>query len=213
MARDDWFRRTTWSDTEGQAFFARLLRSRTAFHKAQYLRIQAYTLAETRKKELIQIALELLHRLFAEQPAPSELASAHLQAALCYEQLGDLSSALNQFRLSLAAHSAYPNHDAGTALELSWFIAKHDLASHYDEALDVLEAAHLAFPVQFFKAAAVRAFVAQSRNQQQTALQHARKALEAAGLSQSQFHRHPSLGLVGPEYGPFVQRLSKLAAV
>ena len=44
MSKDDWFRRTTWSDEDERAFFARLVRSRGIFRKAQYLRIQAVTL-------------------------------------------------------------------------------------------------------------------------------------------------------------------------
>jgi tetratricopeptide (TPR) repeat protein len=212
MARDDWFRRTTWSEEDERTFFARLARSRSSFHKSQYLRIQAGSLAATGREPLVRVALDLLQRLFADLPEPSELESAHLQAAQCHEQLGNLLPAVEHFRLARQAQSRYPNSDAGTALEFPWFVVEHRLSSLYDEALDSLRAAHLAFPVQSFKAAAIRAFVAEARNHHQAASQHALEALEAAGRKQSQFRYHRSLGLVGEEYESVIARLRKLAA-
>jgi tetratricopeptide (TPR) repeat protein len=211
MARDDWFRKTTWSDADEDAFFTRLRRSRSAFHKAQYLRLQAHSLAGTEQEPLVRAALALLDRLFAEFPDSSQLTQAHLLAAHCYEQLGDLSRAIDHFRLSRDARAKYPNLDAGTELEFPWFIVKHDTSSLYDEALTTLETAHLAFPVQFFKASAVRAFVATSRGDSQAATRHAREALDAAGLEQSQFRYHRTLGIVGAEHDPVIERLSDIA--
>jgi tetratricopeptide (TPR) repeat protein len=212
MARDDWFRKTTWTDADEDAFFTRLRRSRSVFHKAQYLRLQAHSLAGTEQEPLVRAALALLDRLFTEFPDLSQLAQAHLLAAHCYEQLGDITSAIDHFRLSQDARSKYPNLDAGTDLEFPWFIVKHDISSLYDEALATLETAHLAFPVQIFKASAVRAFVASSRGDSQAATRHANEALEAAGLEKSQFRYHRTLGIVGAEYRPVIERLSDIAA-
>jgi len=212
MTRDDWFRRTSWSSTDEAEFFARLRRSRTAFHKAQYVRIQAHSLAETGEKQLIRTALALLDRLFADYPDPSQLTQAHLQAAHCYEHLGNLDSAIKHFRLSLIAKHQYPNLDAGTDLEFSWFIAQHKLTSLYQEALANLETAHLALPVQLFKASVIRAFVAEAQGDTQAASRHAREALKAAGLERSQFRYHQHLGLVGTEHDRVIGQLDKIAA-
>jgi len=212
MGNDDWFRRTTWSEQDQREFFTRLARSRGTFHKSQYLRLQALSLTGTGSEPLIRVALALLQRLVAEYPDPSQLEQAHLQAARCHEQLADLDHAVEHFRLAHRAHSGYPNSDAGTALEFSWFIVEHRLADLYAEALEVLQAAHVAFPVQSFKAAAVRAFVAESRDDPQSARMHALEALEAAGLKKSPFRYHRSLGLVGEEYELAIQRLNELAA-
>ena len=57
---DDWFRRKTWTPKDREEFFARLRRSRGAFHKAQYARIQAYELLITRRREAYTAGLELL---------------------------------------------------------------------------------------------------------------------------------------------------------
>src|SRR5262245_57279217 len=98
MTSKDWFRQTTWSREDEQAFFSRLARSRGSLHKAQYLRIQAYSLAETGNEALVSAALSLLNRLLTEFPEPSQLVAAHFQAARCHERLGDLGAAVNQFR-------------------------------------------------------------------------------------------------------------------
>ena len=210
MARDDWFRRTTWSAADAKEFFARLKRSRPS-SKAQYLRIQAHTLAETRQDALSRVALELLQQLFAEFPESPELASAHLQAARCQDKLGDIQSALSHFRLSLEALAKRPNHDPGTALEYPWFVARRELEDEYDAALDVLKRAHLAFPIQALKAAAIRALIASARGDRQAA-QYAQEALDAAGLRQSSFRYHRGLGLVGEEYAPYIRHLQSLVA-
>ena len=68
MGRHDWYRRTTWSQTDREAFHARLKRSRSEEGKAQYLRIQALHLQETGDPERIAAAVELLDELLAKYP-------------------------------------------------------------------------------------------------------------------------------------------------
>lgn len=213
MARDDWFRRTTWSAADADAFNARLRRARTTFHKAQYLRIQAYTLGQTRKEPLTRAALDLLQRIFTEFPEPSELASAHLRAAQCHEFLGNIDQAIVHFRCSMDCQTKYPNRDVGVLLEFPWFVVTHKLSPLYAEALSVLQHAHLAFPVQSFKAAAARALVACEHGDSETAAKNAQAALDAAKLEQSQFRNHRPLGLVGKEYQSVIEQLHAIAAV
>jgi tetratricopeptide (TPR) repeat protein len=211
MERDDWFRKTAWTDSDAHGFFERLNRSRGVDRKAQYLRIQAYTLANTRQEHLVRVALDLLQQLFTEFPEPYELVSAHLQAAQCHEQLGDIRQALDHFHLSLDAQVLAPNSDPGTALEYSWFIASNGIEDRYESAISTLQRAHIAFPVQLFKAAAVRAFIAQARGDSR-AVDYANKALGAADLEQSPFQSHKTLGLIGDDYRLQIERLRTIAA-
>jgi tetratricopeptide (TPR) repeat protein len=213
MANQDWFRRQVWSAGDERDFFARLGRSRTQFHKAQYLRIQASVLADTDDDSLIRTALALLQKLFAEFPEPSQLPLAYIQAAKCYERLADLPKATEQFRLALVAEARIPTIDSRASIEFPWFVVCHGLSNLHDEAVAVLDTADLVFPVQRFKAAAVRAFVANGRGQAASAAEHAREALDAAETRRSPFSRHPSMGLVGQEYRSMVERLGKIAAV
>ena len=104
MSSDDWYRRTTWTDTDRAEFHARLKRSRGAFHKAQYLRIQAHHLA---KANLTQGAVELLDQLIADFPDPSQLAQAHLQYAECMLASDRVDDAVVAYRRAFDAEQAF----------------------------------------------------------------------------------------------------------
>jgi hypothetical protein len=58
----DWFRKTSWSETDQADFFARLKRSRGASNKAQYLRIQASHLEGVGSPGLLRASLTLLDK-------------------------------------------------------------------------------------------------------------------------------------------------------
>ena len=63
--QDDWFRRTSWTDSDQQDFEQRLARAR--LHKRpQYLRIQAVSLVQTGEPDLIQAAQSLIDRFLRE---------------------------------------------------------------------------------------------------------------------------------------------------
>jgi hypothetical protein len=58
MSPGDWFRQTTWSAGQAASFFQRLERSRSPFHRAQYLRVQAVTLANSGERDNLLVALD-----------------------------------------------------------------------------------------------------------------------------------------------------------
>ena len=211
MTQSDWFRKTTWSESDAQDFSLRLSRCRDNSSKAQYLRVQAITLADTGNTQHVRTALELLNRLFSEFPEPFELSLAHLQAAQCHEHLGNTDSALEHFKQSISAQSLCPNRDSGVSLEYPWFVARHSIASHYAAARELLARANVAFPVSAFKSAASRAFIAHEQGDP-NAGHHAAEALTASTLTRSQFQNHRELGLVGESFTPFVERLREIAA-
>lgn len=208
MKNEEWFRRTSWSPDAEREFFERLNRAR-AQNKAQYLRIQALHLAEAGRANE---ALKLLNRLFVDFPDLVQLAMAHHQAARCHEHLGNIDEAIREYRLALEVQNRVPNVDPGTRLEFPWLVAMRRLQPLYDEALSILDSAHIAFPIQAFKAAAIRAFIAHARQSEAQASRHAAEALRAAGLEESQFRHHRALGLVGPEYEHVIEQLADFAA-
>lgn len=215
MPKDEWFRRTSWSHADEEAFWARLARSRGVSNKAQYLRIQAHTLAETHEDALVRVALRLLERLLADFPEPFQLAASYQQAAQCHEHFGELEQAIRYFRLALDAVRRHRGLDAGTALEFPWFIIEHRLIDLYDEAIITLgsvQDAHLVWPVAVFKMAAIRAMVANARGDHQSAAARAREALDAAHLEKSPFRYHRELGLVGEKYRRMIDLLTRMAA-
>ena len=89
MSKLEWYRRTTWTDVDRVDFDTRLKRSRGTGNKAQYLRIQAYHLAEVGNEEG---AIQLLDRLFAEFPEKLQLAQAHEQKGSSLARLGRIEA-------------------------------------------------------------------------------------------------------------------------
>lgn len=83
MASDDWFRNKTWDNEIEVDFEARLKRSRGAFNKAQYLRIQASYLLSCTDKYLQKVGIKLMERLISDYP------TENFSTIFGQEQLGD----------------------------------------------------------------------------------------------------------------------------
>jgi tetratricopeptide (TPR) repeat protein len=212
MSRNDWYRQTDWSDESRERFFAKLARSRGAFHRAQYLRIQALSLAETGEVDKIRAALDLLGKIFTEYPEEFDVPMAHLQAAQCHDALGDVEAAGEHFERAMAELTTRPNLDIGLAHEYPWFIVRRGLVAKYDRALEVLTAASSVFPYQRFQESASRAFIAAHRGEVAAARASAQAALDAASAQESPFSRHPAVGLIGDRHREWLGRLQALVS-
>src|SRR5262245_26694906 len=102
MARDDWFRRTTWSEHDREEFLRRNRRSRGDFRKAQYVRVQAVTLCATEDPSLVRAALDLLvEQYFPFYVHCPDCAGAYCCAAECCELLGRVDEAVEFYRTAL----------------------------------------------------------------------------------------------------------------
>lgn len=208
----DWFRRTTWTPADVSDFQARLKRARGDAGKAQYLRIQALHLAGAGEHPA---ALGLLDQLIRDHPVSIQLAQAHLQRAESLIALGRDNEAVASFRACLAAEQAQPNVGTQGALEFVWFIATRRMNDLYDEAVALVEGhasrKGLTWPIDRYRAAAVRALIAAERGIADAARTFALAALVAAGETHSGFRHHPTVGLVrGPDPGVNA-RLKQLA--
>src|SRR5690606_11860287 len=63
MATDDWYRNSTWDSSIETDFEARLKRSNRAYHKAQYLRIQASYLLESSDINVQLVGVKLINMI------------------------------------------------------------------------------------------------------------------------------------------------------
>src|SRR5437660_2551800 len=136
MNREDWYRRSTWTERDRDEFNARLKRSRGAANKAQYLRIQALYLAEAGCHEG---AIELLDQMFAEFAERIQLAQAHAQKADSLAKLGQTETAIREYRAALQAERDFPNVRTQAWLDFGWFVVEKQLTALYSEVLQVLE--------------------------------------------------------------------------
>ncbi|RYF16223.1 MAG: hypothetical protein EOO30_11740 [Comamonadaceae bacterium] len=197
--RAEWFRATTWTEEHRSRFFARLARSRTSFNRAQYLRIQAFTLGEAGHPEA---ALELLNLLVTEYPESSQLALAHEHRGAIYRTLGDTQAAIEAFVAGRLAEQGHPNVHTRCSLMLALLIVEERIAERYDEAAAAIDAfgssnPDLPFPLDVYHVNVVRAALAKQEGRDAEAKRYAERALAASNAQSSAFSRHPKLGLVG----------------
>ncbi len=212
MGRDDWFRRTTWTEKDKAAFFERLGRSRGAGNKAQYVRIQAAHLAQA---GLHNDAIELLDLFFVEFPDDLFRAMAHHQKAQSLAATGQTEAAIEQFRLTIQAEQDRPNVRTQVWLDFPWFVATNRMRDLYDEALGVLDRhrASLLLPVEEYRMAATCALLAAEDGRTADAREQARLALAAAAKEHSGLRYHPTLGLVEEQDKAVRNRLEGLAGM
>jgi tetratricopeptide (TPR) repeat protein len=210
MADESWYRRRTWSSDDKAAFFARLRRSRSGFHKAQYCRTQAYELQQARH---FKEALNLLDFAIAEWPNDREPAIEYLQRAECLEQLGDKTAAVIAYREALEAQRRKPSVLTNAHLEFALLVALTPFPGCYDEALSVLTEfrSGWSFPFEVFNEAAARSLIARAKGNSEEASRQANAAIEAAAREHSGFSRHPQAGLVANVQPGLMERLRRLA--
>jgi tetratricopeptide (TPR) repeat protein len=208
--RDDWCRRSTWTDDDRQEFDARLKRRRGP--KAQYLCIQASYLA---KAGLHTAAIELLDRLLTEFPERIELATAHLHKAEIFSALGENELAITEYRAALQAERDFPNVRTNAWLDFGWFVVEKQLSGLYGEVLEVFEEfrdrSELTFPALEYRYWAVRAIIADSRGDRMGARDFAEQALAQAAKEHSGLRYHAKLGLVGAQPQWMEKKLRALA--
>lgn len=215
MSKSDWYRNRTWTAKEKEEFFARLGRSRTDYNKAQYVRIQAYTLQAEASPPNYQAALDLLDYMLREIPHSSQIASAYFQRAKCLEALGQVEEALEAFRESIKFglnKNGIQTTDA--PLHFAKFVIKNSLKSLYDEVLGGLKGCEIIgiLPNNQYLLCAVMAIIGSETGRAEEARKYILKALEIAenvGVQDSDEFLHKRIAkLAGrPQWlGIFVRR-------
>jgi len=212
VSRDDWYRLTKWNPEHEANFRARLKRSRTAYHKAQYLRIQASTLLEA---GLASAALSLLDEI-SEKSAEECEASVPLCRAQALWVLGDKPRSFESYMEALDAQRRSPTR---YRVALSFAEHFHDyedgahrckLISLLDEELEHGRGASM-FPHLQYRYAVVSARLTEGLGQLEMAAAFARAALDASDRKHSGFANHPELGLVDSKNDLITFWLRKLA--
>lgn len=216
MGRDDWYRSTTWTPEIRDAFEAKLRRSRGAIHKAQYVTIQAGSLASSDDPATVAAALALFDRVLAEFPGETwNEASVHAGRANCLVSLGRTDDALDALRASLAAQRREPNFRHPTHLKFARLAIDARRTDLYPEARLLLDefCGDEIFPASIFDREAARAVLAAEEGKPAAAALHARIALNAAAQRESPFRYHRKLGLVHDPDAELMARLAALAAL
>jgi tetratricopeptide (TPR) repeat protein len=203
MSNDDWYRHKTWDSKIEADFEARLKRSRRAFNKAQYLRIQAsYLLDSTDEKNQV-VGLNLIERLIKDFP------SEDFSVIFGQEQLGDFYlkrkdyEKAEQFFRVVTKHYQDKKSRSGTSamadLKLAETILRSNRRDKFEEAYQLVTSypiPELTFNDSKFYYSELRARLCDALNKKTEAKEFAKAAIEISKVTEPQFSRHKTVGLV-----------------
>src|SRR5690349_17915695 len=134
----DWFRKKTWAQTDEEEFFAKLKRARKD-GRAQYLKIQAIELVETKDKNLLKVAENLLTKMLSDYPDDNFNKSSALQT------LGDIQKQFKNYELAMSFYKQaiefekiYPNVQTLAYLDYSELVIKTKKINLFDEVEKIL---------------------------------------------------------------------------
>lgn len=210
----DWFRKTTWTKSDEEDFLIRLKRTRS-YNRSQYLRIQAFHLAESENPDLCKHALVLLDALFTEYPDRTELAMAYLQKAECLAVLDKIQEAVEYFKKAIDFEKEFPNVSTGAPLAFARYVIKKGLKDEFDQIQAIFaefEPQNSTFPVQRFTIWGIRAVIAEESGRHSEAIIFAEKALVEAAAKSSGFRYHRKLGLVDVKNDPLYSRINGIVS-
>lgn len=203
MANDDWYRHKTWNNKIEADFGARLNRSRGAFNKAQYLRIQASYLLNSSDEKTQLVGINLMERLIKDFP------SEEFTVIFGQEQLGDFYLAqkdyekAGQFFRVVTKHYKDKKSRSGTSamadLKLSETILRSNQRDKFEEAYQLVTSypiSELTFNDSKFYYAELRAQLCDAINKKAEAKEFAKAAIELSKITEPQFSRHKTVGLV-----------------
>src|SRR5437016_1784466 len=127
-AMSDWFRKRSWTPEDQADFWRRHRRCRSVYNRAQFLRIQAFHLAETR-----------------------QLSCAHVERGDIFLQRGRVDEALAEYRKAIAQERVHPEARTQCWLSFGWTAVMHHRTELYDEAERILSEREneAMFPVDF----------------------------------------------------------------
>ncbi|MCU0351111.1 MAG: hypothetical protein MUF43_09825 [Flavobacterium sp.] len=134
----DWYRHKTWTKEDEKEFFAKLERARKD-GRAQFLRVQAIELIDTKDKYLLDVAEVLLNKLLTDFP------DNRIEKSQTFNSLGEIyklrenfDKALEYFKKSLDFEKEFPNVITTSYLNFSETVVQADKTELYDEVEKLL---------------------------------------------------------------------------
>lgn len=194
----DWYRRKTWTSADEEAFFTKLKRARNS-SRAQYLKIQAIELVETKKMELLDVAKGLLNKVLLEYPEDRlEQSPALNTLGDIYKLRGNYERALDYYKQSLDFEKVFSNVITTSYLDFSELIVKTARSDFYDvvEALLINRLSRELFLVAKYKMSAILSVISYQRGDIDKAKYYHDIAEQNANTQTSDLRYHQYLGLV-----------------
>lgn len=169
----DWYRRKTWTVIDEEEFFAKLRRARKD-GRAQYLKIQALELIDTRDEKLLNVAEELLNKILIEYP------ENRIEKSPCYNFLGlihelrsDSELALYFYKKSLDFEKEFPNVITSSDLDFSKIVIQEGKTEFYDDVekmlINKIQNESISFPIQNYIMYSILAIISEFKGNSEQA--------------------------------------------
>lgn len=129
----DWYRRKTWTKADEEEYFVKLGRARKG-GQAQYLRVQAIELIETKDKNLLSVAETLLNKILTDYPDNRiEKSQTYNSLGEIYKLREDYKTALEYFQKSLDFEKEFLNVITSAYLNYSETVVRAEKIELYDK--------------------------------------------------------------------------------
>ncbi|RKS42569.1 hypothetical protein BC962_3236 [Gillisia mitskevichiae] len=205
MSKNDWYINSIWNEQIETEFEIRLKKSRSNFHKAQYLRTQAYCLLNSDIKSFQEKGIQLMNRLFEDYPNEKfNVIQGNEMLGDYYLRMKSFDNAEKHFRIVTEYY--YSETRSGTTgladLKLSETLLKSKKSDKFQEAYllatDKFEktGGELNMNSDKFYYAELMANLCNIMNRKEEASQYAKDALELSKISAPEFTRHKTVGLI-----------------
>ncbi len=197
----DWYRRKTWTKTDEKEYFAKLNRARKD-GRAQYLKIQAIELIDTKNENLIIVAESLLNKYFDEFPEDNFNKSSCLgQLGEIYSLRNDYLKAIEYFKKAIEFEKVYPNVTTQATIKLSEIVIENNIVAEYKYVEKILtnkinSKSGLAFNNEKYIVYSILSIINNENGNKKIAKEYAEIAELNTNLESSGFTYHKKLGIV-----------------
>ena len=194
----DWYRRKTWTKTDEEEYFAKLGRARKD-GRAQYLKIQAIELAQTKDPKLLDAAELLIQKLFSDYPDDKGERSSSLETlGDIYKYRQQFDRAIEFYKKAIDFEEIYPNVQTQAYLEFSELVVKHKKQDYYEfsERIVSKRIKGSIFPLEKYKAFSILSIISNLKGDKEKADHFAVLADKNASAETSGLRYHKQLGIV-----------------
>ena len=199
----DWYRKKTWTNEDEEHFFAKLNSARKT-SRAQFLKIQAIELIETKRTKHLDIAEALLNQMLIDYPEDKFNRSSALNSlGEIYEIRNDLETALSYYKKSIEFEKEYPNVQTESYLSYSELNIKLKNTDKYEEIQRLLEPKleESIFPIQKYKISSILSIIYNHIGEVEMVKKYQIIAAENANSETSGLRYHKYLGIVEKRIG------------
>lgn len=197
----DWYRRKNWTENDEIEFYAKLNRAKKD-GRAQYLKIQAIELIETKEENLINVAESLLNKYLYEFPEDN------FNRSSCLGKLGEIYllrnsplKALENFKKAIEFEKIYPNVITQATIKFSEIVIENNIEAEYKYVDEILmnkinSENGLTFNNEKYIVYSILSIINKENGNNKIAKEYAEIAEQSANLESSGFTYHKKLGIV-----------------